>query len=61
MTSVVATTEAGNEKGKIDFDKSPETWRNWLVSSRTARNFRQKTGCLAVEFSEFCEKGVRDI
>ena len=54
----LATTEARNEKRRIDFEKSLETWRDWLVSSRAAKNFRRNTGCLAVEFRK---KGVREI
>lgn len=48
----------GSTRG-IDFEKSLETWINWLVSSRAARNFRQNKGCLAVEFSR--KKYQRDL
>ena len=34
-------SEAKTRSRRIDFEKSLENWRNWLVSSRAARNFRQ--------------------
>ena len=49
-------SEAKARSRRIDFEKSLKNWRNWLVSSRAARNFRQVR---AVWPSNFAKKVSR--